>query len=170
MTVSVDRQLIKVLFCSSPYGWKETVDVGTRSSPGLMRVVINAVPLAVHTSCGMEKTLEIDVLEEEEEEEEEEEDYEEDSAFQIVDEGGGAMEKNSTVGRVVENDVVKVVEEVEEWEEIVARENATSRPSGSGISKRSAAAAKKKKKAQSKKKKQQQQKNNSNSNSNKKDK
>ena len=160
-----------MLFCSSPYGWKETVDVVTRSSPGLMRVVINAVPLAVHTSCGMEKTLEIDVLEEEqqEEEEEEEEDYEEDSAFQIVDEGGGAMEKNSTVGRVVENDVVKVVEEVEEWEEIVARENATSRPSGSGISKRSAAAAKKKK-AQSKKKKQQQQKNNSNSNSNKKDK
>jgi len=169
VTVSVDRQLIKVLFCSSPYGWKETVDVGTRSSPGLMRVVINAVPLAVHTSCGMEKTLEIDVLEEEEEEDDDDDDYEEDSAFQIVDEGGDEAGRNSTVGRVVENDVVKEVEEVEEWEEIVARENATSRPSGSGVSKRSAAAAKKKKKAQSKKKKQQQQKNNTNK-SNKKDK
>ena len=101
MTVSVDRQLIKVLFCSSPYGWKETVDVGTRSSPGLMRVVINAVPLAVHTSCGMEKTLEIDVLEEEqEEEEEEEEDYDDDDddhddsdddAFDGVQHAGGRV-------------------------------------------------------------------------------
>ena len=167
VTVSSNGKMNKVFFVRSPNAWKNNVDVSVSNVPGKMKLEIVALPLSQHFSCVQKKVLLIDVLEEEIYDGEEEEVNDD---FVMVD----GRDSNS-VGKVVsvsQNDVrlvpekytdhngvtrqrfvvekkKKEEEDVGDWDDQIL--TSSGRPSGSGVSKRSAAKAKSKKNKKSNK-------------------
>ena len=173
VTVTIDKQMVKCLFCPSPLAWAGVCDdISANAAPGKMILHVVATPLAAASKHSIVQQLEIMVLDDEFDSEDSDDDFNggrgTTGGLDLGDEMEGEEEEEGVldqfvlkktkkkasggVGRVIDAQEQEQVEEApaddEEWDDMV-----NDGGSRNGVSQRSAASVKGKKKKKSNKRK-----------------
>ena len=174
VTVTIDKQMVKCLFCPSPLAWAGVCDdISANAAPGKMILHVVATPLAAASKHSIVQQLEIMVLDDEFDSEDSDDDFNggrgTTGGLDLGDEMEGEEEEeegvldqfvlkktkkkaSGGVGRVIDAQEQEQVEEApaddEEWDDMV-----NDGGSRNGVSQRSAASVKGKKKKKSNKRK-----------------